>query len=159
MEPTSRVVFADLDRDAAALIALWTQIHGGDPPPEPVEISPAAAMIATAMVAQLRSELKPRTAPLSAEELAVRLSRLGLELQLSERLVCVKGPEGEPGCCVSIGNFPRFHLSHPPREDPCQFWRVQLETVDQSDFLTEAEYRKALKYFENMLEECVKQNG
>jgi hypothetical protein len=157
MEPTSRVVFADLDRDAAALIALWLQIHGGDPLPEPVGISPAAAMIATAMVAQLRSELKPWTAPLSGEQLAVRLSRLGLELRLSERLVCVKGPEGEPGCCVRIGNFPRLSLPGP--EDPCQSWRVQLETLDQSDFLTEAEYKKASKYFEKKLEECVKQNG
>jgi hypothetical protein len=117
----STAIFAELDRDAAALIALWFQINGGDPPPEPVEVSPVTAMVATAMVAQLRSEFGPSTAPLSDEELAARLRRLGLELQLSDRrartdvavdlygIVCVKGPDGAPGCCVLTQHFP-VHL-------------------------------------------------
>jgi hypothetical protein len=116
----STAIFAELDRDAAALIALWFQINGGDPPPEPVEVSPATALAATGLVAQLRSEFGPATAPLSDEKLAARLRRLGLELQLSgrtrtevtvdlSRIVCVKGPDGAPGCCVLTPNFP-VHL-------------------------------------------------
>jgi len=159
MEPTSKVIFADLNRDAAALIALWTQIHGGDPPPEPVEVSPAAAMIATAMVAQLRSEFKPMTAPLPGEELAARLSRLGLELRVAGGLVCVKGPEGEPGCCVKLVNFPVGRLHPPESEDPCQFWRVQLDTANESDFPTVAMFKAAVKYYAEKLEECEKQYG
>jgi hypothetical protein len=113
----STVIYAELERDAAAFIALWFQINGGDPQPEPVEVSLATMMAATGLVAQLRSEFAPSAVPLSDEELAARLRRLGLELQLSDRrtrtdvaidhygMVCVKGPDGAPGCCVRIPNF------------------------------------------------------
>jgi len=113
----STAIFAELDRDAATLVALWLAIYGGDPPPEPVEVSPATALATTGLVAQLRSEFGPSAAPLSDEKLAARLRRLGLELQLSDRtrtevtadlyeIVCVKGPDGAPGCCVLTPNFP-----------------------------------------------------
>jgi hypothetical protein len=103
-----------LDRDAATFIALWLQIYGGDPPPQQVEATPATGMIAAAMVTQLRNEYGASTAPLSDSELAGRLARLGLELGQSDergrstitifnsRFYCVKGPDGEPGCCVGI---------------------------------------------------------
>ncbi|HUA31587.1 MAG TPA: hypothetical protein VMC03_22100 [Streptosporangiaceae bacterium] len=101
-----------LNRDAAALIALWLQIYGGDPPPQNTEISPAAGLVAAALVTQLTAELG---APmLSDAELDVRLSRFGLGLgdgheHVSDEAIkivggwtCVKGPEGEPGCCVLL---------------------------------------------------------
>lgn len=102
-----------LNRDAAALIALWLDIHGGDPPPQEVEVSATAGLMATALVAQLNVELGT-TETMSDRELNDRLSRLGLHLgdgheHASDEVVriaggwtCVKGPEGEPGCCVRM---------------------------------------------------------
>jgi hypothetical protein len=106
-------IVVDLDRDAAALIALWLQIYGGDPIPAQVEASPATATLAAAMVAQLRSEFAQSTKPLPEEQLSARLGRLGLRLELPEKrttgevvtgsgFVCTRGPEGEPGCCVRM---------------------------------------------------------
>jgi hypothetical protein len=104
----------DLQRDAAALIALWLLIHDGDPPPEQVEPSAATAVLAAAMVTQLRSEFSESTKPLSDEQLSARLGRLGLQLGMPENpavaeavriisgFVCIRGPEGEPGCCVRM---------------------------------------------------------
>jgi hypothetical protein len=71
---------ADLDRDAAALIALWIEIYDGDPILAQVEVSPATAALAAAMVAQLRSEFTQSTGPLPDEELSARLGRLGSNL-------------------------------------------------------------------------------
>jgi hypothetical protein len=115
MNPTAKFHATEaLDRDAATLIALWLQIYGGDPPPQQVEATPTTGMIAAAIVTQLRAEYGVSTAPLSDSELAGRLARLGLELGQSDertrsaiavfssRFYCVKGPDGEPGCCVSI---------------------------------------------------------
>jgi hypothetical protein len=99
-----------LNRDAAALIALWLQIYGGDPPPQQTEVSPASGLIAAALVTQLTAELGAPT--LSDAQMDARLSRFGLRLgngqeRVSEEAItirggwtCVKGPEGEPGCCV-----------------------------------------------------------
>jgi hypothetical protein len=109
-------IIADLDRDAAALIALWIEIYGGggDPIPAQVEASPATAALAAAMVAQLRSEFTQSTGPLPDGELSARLGRLGLELErpglttseavvsTASGFVCVRGPAGEPGCCVRM---------------------------------------------------------
>jgi hypothetical protein len=103
----------DLERDAGALIALWLLIHDGDPPPQEVEPGAATAALAAAMVMQLRSEFAASAKILSDEQLSVRLGRLGLRLELPEKraaevarsatgFVCVKGPEGEPGCCVRM---------------------------------------------------------
>lgn len=101
-----------LNRDAAALIALWFQIYGGDPPPQQVEVSSTAGLIAAALVTQLNAELGAADAVLSHKELTSRLSRLGLKLgggheqvqgediRIAGGLTCVKGPDGEPGCCV-----------------------------------------------------------
>jgi len=112
VSPTGKLPAAEaLDRDAAALIALWLQIYGGDPPPGQVEVSPATSMLAAAMVTQLSTEYRASVAPLTNAQLAARLSRLGLELGQTDedtkseiasfpRLTCVKGPDGEPGCCV-----------------------------------------------------------
>jgi hypothetical protein len=114
VEPIRRGILLDLERDAAVLIGIWLRIHGGDPPPAQVELSPAAAVLAAAMVAQLRSEFSESASSLSDEQLSARLGRLGLELKLPERppgtetvrkslgLVCISGPEGEPGCCVRM---------------------------------------------------------
>jgi len=62
-EPIPKNIVVDLDRDAAALIALWLQIYGGDPIPARVEASPATATLAAAMVTQLRSEFKESANP------------------------------------------------------------------------------------------------
>jgi hypothetical protein len=113
VEPIRKDIVVDLDRDAAALIALWLQIYGGDPIPARVEASPATAALAAAMVTQLRSEFKESANPLSDEQLSGRLRRLGLQLELPEKrttgevitgsgFVCTRGPEGEPGCCVRM---------------------------------------------------------
>jgi hypothetical protein len=110
----SREIFVDLERDVAAFIALWLLIHDGDPPPEQVGPSAATAALAAAMVIQLRSEFTESAKPLSDEQLSARLARLGLQLQLPEKpaaaeavrpvtgLVCIRGPEGAPGCCVRL---------------------------------------------------------
>jgi hypothetical protein len=107
-----------LERDAASFIALWLEIYGGDPPPEAVEVGAATSALVTGIVAQLRADFGAPA--LSDEELTVRLARRGL--RLSDRLVepgseprsaelrhggffCVKGPQGEPGCCVRIASF------------------------------------------------------
>jgi hypothetical protein len=114
--PVNRIpteIIADLDRDAAALIALWIEIYGGDPIPAQVEASPATAALAAAMVAQLRSEFTQSTGSLPDGELSARLGRLGLELErpgltreavvsTASGFVCVRGPAGEPGCCVRM---------------------------------------------------------
>jgi hypothetical protein len=113
VNPIPREIVADLERDAAALIALWLLIHDGDPPPQQVEPGTATAALAAAMVVQLRSEFTASANPLSDEQLSVRLGRLGLRLELPEKraaevgrsvigFVCVRGPEGEPGCCVRM---------------------------------------------------------
>jgi hypothetical protein len=111
-----------LNRDAAALIALWLQIYGGDPPPQTTEVSAASGLIAAALVTQLTAELG--TPELSDAELDARLSRFGLTLgdgheHVSDEaitirggLTCVKGPEGEPGCCV----FLPYHVVGGPGE-------------------------------------------
>jgi hypothetical protein len=111
-----------LNRDTAALIALWLQIYGGDPPPGKMEVSSASGLIAAALVAQLNAELGVPT--LSDRELDTRLSRLGLGLgdghehaadeaiRIAGGMTCVKGPEGEPGCCV----FLPFHVVGGPGE-------------------------------------------
>ena len=111
-----------LNRDAAALIALWLQIYGGDPPPQQIEVSSASGLVAAALVAQLNAELGAPT--LSDTELDIRLSRLGLRLgdghehvsdeaiRIVGGITCVKGPEGEPGCCV----FLPFHIVGGPGE-------------------------------------------
>jgi hypothetical protein len=113
VNPISREIFVDLERDVAALIALWLQIHDGDPPPEQVQPGAATAALAAALVMQLRSEFTASTKPLSDEQLSTRLGRLGLRLELPEKrtaeaassitgFVCVRGPEGAPGCCVRM---------------------------------------------------------
>ena len=107
-----------LERDAAALIALWLQIYGGDPPPQEVIVSPALGMVATAIVTQLRGEFG--ASALSFAELSERLARIGLELGRGEehdqqheqheaghvfvraQFTCVKGPDDFPGCCVGV---------------------------------------------------------
>lgn len=113
MTAIPKEIVVDLDRDAAALIALWLQIYGGDPIPAQVEASSVTAMLAAAMVAQLRSEFAESANLLSEEQLSARLGRLGLRLELPEKrttgevvtasgFVCTRGPEGEPGCCVRM---------------------------------------------------------
>lgn len=113
MTAIPKEIVVDLDRDAAALIALWLQIYGGDPIPAQVEASPTTAMLAGAMVAQLRSEFAESAKLLPNEQLSARLGRLGLRLELPEERIpgeavtasgylCTRGPEGEPGCCVRM---------------------------------------------------------
>lgn len=106
-----------LERDAASFIALWLEIYGGDPPPEAVEAGPAISALVTGIVAQLRADFGAPV--LSDEELAQRLARRGLRLSdrpgaegeprsaelLRGGFFCIKGPEGEPGCCVRIASF------------------------------------------------------
>ena len=77
MTAIPKEIVVDLDRDAAALIALWLQIYGGDPIPAQVEASSVTAMLAAAMVAQLRSEFAESANLLSEEQLSARLGRLG----------------------------------------------------------------------------------
>jgi len=104
-----------LSRDAAALVALWLQIYGGDPPPQEVQLSPTLSLAAAALVAQLSEEYRPSAEPLSNHELADRLRRLGLELgdgaehdaneveaafRLPSRCTCVRVLNEGPGCCV-----------------------------------------------------------
>jgi hypothetical protein len=111
-----------LNRDAAVLIALWLQVYGGDPPPRRTEACPASGLAAAALVTQLTADLGvPR---LSDAELGARLSRFGLGLgdgrehvsdeaiRIAGGMTCVKGPEGEPGCCV----FLPFHVVGGPGE-------------------------------------------
>jgi hypothetical protein len=113
MKSIQQDIVVDLDRDAAALIALWLQIWGGDPIPARVEASPATAALAAAMVTQLRSEFREPASPLSDEQLSARLGRLRLRLELPETrttgevvtasgFICTRGPDGEPGCCVRM---------------------------------------------------------
>jgi len=100
-----------LARDAAAIIALWLLIYGGDPPPKEVQVSPATGIMLSAAVAQLSAELGRGAPPLGEEELAARLARFGVTLHEERarsaqlqfgRLLCVHGPNGEPGCCVGL---------------------------------------------------------
>jgi hypothetical protein len=105
----------ELERDAAAMIALWLLIHGGDPAPGEVEVSEATSILVSGVVAQLNAEFADIARPLDHAELAKRFGRLGLELgdarehAVSEDEVisrggftCVKGPDDAPGCCVRL---------------------------------------------------------
>ncbi|HEY3734989.1 MAG TPA: hypothetical protein VGL63_13850 [Streptosporangiaceae bacterium] len=101
----------ELQRDGAALIALWLAIHGGDP--APIQISPATALLAAALVAQLGEEAGEIARPLSAERLSRRMAPFGLRVETRDfeasgitteggGLVCVRGDDGAPGCCVRM---------------------------------------------------------
>jgi len=100
MESTVDTILPELNRDIALLLAIWVAIHGGDP--APVEPGPATSLTAGALVAQLRSQVKPLADPLSDRQLAEQLRRLNLDVTFGGGFVCVRGPDGAPGCCVRL---------------------------------------------------------
>jgi hypothetical protein len=108
-------ITASVGTDAAALIALWLAIHGGDPAPGPVTPSAATALLAATLVTQLSQEFGEAARPLEHEELSKRLAPLGLRVDVHNveedgvtirgGFVCVKGDDGFPGCCVRMASI------------------------------------------------------
>jgi hypothetical protein len=69
----------DLQCDAAVIIGLWLLIHGGDPLPDEVEVSPATGILAAALVGQLAREFEASERSFGDAELRTRLARIDVD--------------------------------------------------------------------------------
>jgi hypothetical protein len=101
--------------DIAWLIALWIQIHDGDPSPIEVNIDARTAVLADEFISHLTRVVKDQKEVNSVQALEERFAVMGLPVaihesttgqEVAEELILRPGTSSgveEPGCCVRMG--------------------------------------------------------